>query len=71
MVREAAFAVLSQELPYALAVEVVEFDETRPDLTRIRAELLVERNSRKPIVVGRGVLHHARECGFKSWGRAF
>ena len=53
LVREAAFAVLSQELPYALAVEVVEFDETRPDLTRIRAELLVERNSQKPIVVGR------------------
>jgi len=52
-VREAAFAVLSQELPYALAVEVVEFDESRPELTRIRAELLVERNSQKRIVVGR------------------
>ena len=52
--REAAFEVLSQELPYSLAVEVVDFDESRPDLTRIRAELLVERNSQKPIVVGRG-----------------
>ena len=27
LVREAAFEALSQELPYALAVEVVEFDE--------------------------------------------
>ena len=54
LVREAAFESLSQELPYALAVEVVEFDESRPDLTRIRAEILVERNSQKPIVVGRG-----------------
>lgn len=54
LVREAAFEVLSQELPYSLAVEVVDFDESRPDLTRIRAELLVERNSQKPIVVGRG-----------------
>ena len=52
-VREAAYAVLSQELPYALAVEVVEFDESRPELTRIRAELLVERKSQKLIVVGR------------------
>ena len=54
LVREAAFEALSQELPYALAVEVVEFDESRPDLTRIRAEILVERKSQKPIVVGRG-----------------
>jgi len=53
-VREAAFALLSQELPYALAVEVVEYDESRPEITRIRAELLVERNSQKRIVVGRG-----------------
>ena len=54
LVREAAFEALSQELPYALAVEVVDFDESRPDLTRIRAEILVERKSQKPIVVGRG-----------------
>jgi len=53
-IREAAFDTLSQELPYALAVEVVEFDESRPELVRIRADLLVERASQKAIVIGRG-----------------
>ena len=54
LVREAAFEALAQELPYALAVEVVEFDESRPDLVRIRADLLVERASQKQIVIGTG-----------------
>jgi len=54
LVREAAFDVLSQELPYALAVEVVEYDESRTDLLKIRADLLVERASQKQIVIGKG-----------------
>jgi GTP-binding protein Era len=45
---------LGQELPYQVAVEVTAFDEGRPDLTTIRANLLVARNSQKRIVVGRG-----------------
>jgi GTP-binding protein Era len=53
LVREAAFEVLEQEIPYALAVEVVEWDEKRADLLRIRANLLVERASQKQIVIGR------------------
>jgi GTP-binding protein Era len=53
-VREAAFEVLEQELPYSLAVEVIEFDESREDLVRIRANLLVERDSQKGMVIGRG-----------------
>jgi GTP-binding protein Era len=53
-VREAAFEVLAQELPYALAVEVIDFDESRPDLVRIRANVLVEREGQKAIVIGRG-----------------
>jgi GTP-binding protein Era len=54
LVREAAFEELSQELPYALAVDVVEFDEKRADLVRIRADLLVERRSQKQIAIGKG-----------------
>ncbi len=54
LVREAAFDVLSQELPYSVAVEVVEYDESRTDLLRIRADLLVERPSQKQIVIGKG-----------------
>jgi GTP-binding protein Era len=54
LVREAALHELAQEVPYALAVEVVEFDEKRADLVRIRADLLVERASHKKIVIGAG-----------------
>ena len=53
-VREAVFESLAQELPYRMAVEVVDFDESDPALTRIRANLLVERDSQKRIVIGRG-----------------
>jgi GTP-binding protein Era len=53
-VREAVFEELAQELPYATAVEVEEFDESRPECVRIRAQLLVERASQKRIVVGAG-----------------
>ena len=54
LVREAAFEELLQELPYALAVEVVEWDESRGDLVRVRANLLVERASQRRIVIGSG-----------------
>lgn len=54
LVREAVFEELSQELPYGMAVDVIEYDEDREDLVRIRANLLVERESQKRIVVGRG-----------------
>jgi GTP-binding protein Era len=54
LIREAAFEELAQELPYSLAVEVLEFDEADAGLVRIRAQLLVERRSQKQIAVGRG-----------------
>lgn len=53
-VREVAFEELEQELPYSLAVAVESFDESRPSLVTIRAALLVERDSQKAIVIGRG-----------------
>ena len=52
-IREAAFDLLEDELPYAIAAEVEEFREhTRP--VYIRVTLLVERDSQKGIVIGRG-----------------
>jgi len=54
LIREAVFECLQRELPYSMAVEVIEFDEGRPGRIRIRADLLVERNSQKRIVVGAG-----------------
>lgn len=53
-IREAVFEELSQELPYSTAVEIECFDESRPGLARIRANLLVERKSQKGIAVGKG-----------------
>jgi GTP-binding protein Era len=52
-VREAAFACLGDELPYALAAEVDEFREGSSPLY-IRVTLYVERDSQKGMVVGRG-----------------
>ncbi len=54
LVREAAMGALQEELPYAVAVEVTAFDESRADLVRIEANLLVERDSQKRIAVGAG-----------------
>jgi GTP-binding protein Era len=54
MVREALFELLDQELPYSMAVEVLRYDETKPKVVRIGANLLVERDSQKRIVVGKG-----------------
>ena len=53
-IREAAFEALAQELPYEVAAEVLDFDESDPKLIRIQANLLVQRESQKRIAVGRG-----------------
>jgi GTP-binding protein Era len=50
-VREAAFEVLGEELPYAVAVQVDEFREA-DDPVYIRLTLYVERNSQKGMVIG-------------------
>ena len=52
-IREVAFERLRDELPYSLAVEIDSWDESDEEL-RIRANLLVERDSQKGIVVGAG-----------------
>ncbi|SRR5581483_6877985 len=51
--REAAFALLEEELPYAFNAEVEEFrEDARP--VYIRVTLFVERESQKAMVIGRG-----------------
>lgn len=54
LIRESLFALLDHELPYSMAVEVLRFDESGPKVVRIQANLLVERDSQKRIVVGKG-----------------
>jgi GTP-binding protein Era len=52
-VREAAFELLGQELPYSVAVEVEEFRENS-DPMYIRLTAYVERDGQKGIFVGKG-----------------
>ena len=64
--REAAFEFLEDELPYAFAAEIEEFQETR-DPVLVRANIYVESRSQKRIVIGAGgrmirqIGRHARE----------
>ena len=51
--REAAFELLGEELPYSFTAEVDEFRENESPMY-IRVTLFVERESQKRIVIGRG-----------------
>jgi GTP-binding protein Era len=55
IIRERLFHHTGEEIPYAIAVAVEEFDESRrPELVRIRAVIYVEKDSQKGIVIGKG-----------------
>ena len=53
MVREQVFLLTKQEIPYSSAVVVESFKE-EGDLVRIYADLFIERDSQKGIVIGHG-----------------
>lgn len=62
LIREAALADVSQELPHSIAVTVEEMNvrEDRPEgkpLTDVFATIHVERSSQKPIIIGKGGAH--------------
>jgi GTP-binding protein Era len=61
IIREQLYHQLGQELPYACAVQVETWAERGRELA-IGAVIVVERDSQKPIVVGRGG-HRIRELG--------
>ncbi len=52
-VREKLFRQLGDELPYASTVEIEQFEEL-PNLRRIHAAILVDREAQRPIVLGAG-----------------
>ena len=53
VIREKLFIELAEELPYSIAVQIQEYkEEPEKNLIRIRAEILVERDSQKGIVIG-------------------
>jgi GTP-binding protein Era len=58
LVREQVFRLTGQEIPYATAVEVERFEEEARDgprpRVRVFARILVERDSQKGILIGKG-----------------
>lgn len=53
IIRESVIRHTREELPYATAVLIEKFEET-PQLTRIYATIVVEKESQRPIVIGVG-----------------
>jgi GTPase len=52
MIREQLMLQLREEIPYGTAVEVLEFKERPNGTTYISANIYVERDSHKPIIIG-------------------
>jgi GTP-binding protein Era len=53
LIREKVFRLCGEEIPYAVAVQIDKFEE-EGRLRRIFATILVDRDSHKAIVIGRG-----------------
>jgi GTP-binding protein Era len=54
LVREQVMRHLRQEIPYSVAVVVDQFKERSEDMTYISANIFVERDTQKAIILGRG-----------------
>ncbi len=53
IIREKIFIHCQKEIPYSCQIEVEEYLE-EPDIVRIRALIIVERDSQKGIIIGKG-----------------
>lgn len=53
IIREKCFEVLTHEIPYQLAVQIRKFDENAKPCPKIYADIMVGKESHKPIIVGR------------------
>jgi GTP-binding protein Era len=54
LVREQLLVRTAEELPHSIACRVTEYEEREERGPYVRVEILVERESQKPIVIGRG-----------------
>jgi GTP-binding protein Era len=54
LIREKIFQQFREEIPYSAAVEIVEFKERDRGKTFISADIIVERDSQKGIIIGKG-----------------
>jgi GTP-binding protein Era len=75
IIREGALQHLYEELPHALAIEIVEWKQTEKKL-RIEANLYVERDAQKPLVIGKNgtMLNRIRADAVKllrEWSETF
>jgi GTP-binding protein Era len=53
LLREKAFRFLGEEVPYAITVEIEKY-ETEGNLRRIHAAFIVDKESQKPMLIGKG-----------------
>lgn len=53
IIREKIFQKYQQEIPYSTAVQIIDFKEREEGKTFIRADIYVERDSQKGILIGR------------------
>jgi GTP-binding protein Era len=54
IVREKILQTTGEEIPYVTAVVTEKYDESSPTLTKIYCAIFVERDSQKPIIIGKG-----------------
>ncbi len=54
LIREKIFQSTFHELPYSTAVQVTQMSERKDGLIKIHANIIVDRNSQKGIIVGKG-----------------
>ena len=53
IIREKVFRLTGQELPYSMAVEIEKYEQTKDGLRRIFAAIIVDRDSHKPMIIGK------------------
>ncbi len=57
IIREKCFEVLNYEIPYQLAVQIRKFEEDAKPCPKIYADILVAKDSHKPILIGKGAVN--------------
>lgn len=65
IVREKILQVTGEEIPYVTAVITERFEQTRDDFARIYCAIIVERDSQKKIVIGKGA-SRLKEIGIRA-----
>lgn len=54
LIREKIFELFREEVPYSTAVQIIDFKERDEGKTYINADIIVERDSQKGILIGKG-----------------